>query len=52
MRHLGRIVRDLVAYSAATKRTSLLLAFVVGLGLLAIALVGKAAAPFVVYPFV
>ncbi len=51
-RHLVRMIRDLVVYSAVTKRVSLLFAFVVGLALVALALVGKAAAPFVVYPFV
>lgn len=52
VRHLGRVLRDLFAYSAVTRRVGLLLVVVVGLALVALALVGNAAAPFVLYPFV
>ena len=51
-RHLLRLIGDLVEYSAVTRRMSLIVTFVVGLGLVALAIVGKAAVPFVVYPFV
>jgi hypothetical protein len=52
LRHLGRLIRDLLSYSIATRRISLLLALVAGLVLTAVSLAGQAAAPFVVYPFV
>ena len=52
MRHVRRVVGDLLTYSVVTRRVSLLVAFVVGLALIALAFVGKVAAPFVIYPFV
>lgn len=52
VRHVRRVVGDLFVYSLVTRRVSLLVAFVVGVALIALAFVGKAAAPFVLYPFV
>jgi hypothetical protein len=51
-RHVLWLVGDLLAFSVATRRVSLLLAVIAGLLLVAVALAGQAAAPFVVYPFV
>jgi hypothetical protein len=51
-RHLARLVGGSVAYATATRRVSLLVVLVVGLVLVALGLVAKAAAPVVIYPFI
>lgn len=51
LRHLGRLIGQLLSFSVATRRVSLLLALLAGLVLTAVTLAGQAAAPFVVYPF-
>lgn len=50
--HLWRLLGDTVAYAFSARRISLLFAIVIGLLLVAFAIAGKAAAPFVIYPFV
>ncbi|MFN8018000.1 MAG: hypothetical protein U0P45_07735 [Acidimicrobiales bacterium] len=51
LRHLFGLIGQLLAFSVATRRISLLLVLVAGLVLTAVTLAGQAAAPFVVYPF-
>ena len=51
-RHVLRVLGDLGVYSLVTRRVALLLTFVLGLAVVAVGLIGKAAAPFVIYPFV
>jgi hypothetical protein len=51
-RHIGRILGGSVSYAVATRRVSLLVVIVTGLLLVALGLVGKIAAPLVIYPFV
>ena len=51
LRHLGRLIGQLLSFSIATRRVSLLLVLVAGLILTAVTAAGQAAAPFVVYPF-
>jgi hypothetical protein len=50
VRHLTRVFKDLFTYSAVTRRPSLAVTIVLAVALVALAIVGKAAAPFVVYP--
>ncbi len=52
VRHLLRLVRSTLRFGVATGRTGTVLLVLLGLVVVALALAGSTAAPFVLYPFV
>jgi hypothetical protein len=51
LRAVSRLVAETVRYSLATRRSSLLLVVILGLLLLALAIVAQLATPLALYPF-
>lgn len=51
VRHVARLLVEVVRYGTADRRPALVLVVVVGVALVLLALTSQAAAPFVLYPF-
>lgn len=51
VRHVARLLVEVVRYGSADRRPALIVATVIGLVLVVLALTSQAAVPFVLYPF-
>jgi len=51
LRHVSRLIANLVAFGVATRRSSLIIAVLIGLVFVVLASAATVAAPVVLYPF-